>query len=112
MKARCDYGIFLGASSQNASQIPKIASSAFALKMYLDTTFTTLKLDDFGGNAQSRYLYLHPQYGKITLANGLKMPQYAAILRGPIWLLPFFSLTYMTAQFTFVISQEKTKLKL
>jgi hypothetical protein len=45
-KAKCDYGIFVGASSSNASTLPPLASPAFALKMYLDNTFTSLKLDN------------------------------------------------------------------
>ncbi|XP_061197574.1 CAD protein-like isoform X1 [Saccostrea echinata] len=44
--ARCDYGIFLGASSDNYSTLPQISSKACALKMYLNETFTTLKLND------------------------------------------------------------------
>ncbi|XP_045171421.2 gephyrin-like isoform X1 [Mercenaria mercenaria] len=44
--ARCDYGIFVGASTDNASKLPDIGSRAAALKMYLNETFTTLKLDD------------------------------------------------------------------
>lgn len=38
-KARCDYGIFLGASSTNYSVTPAIAPQAFALKMYLEDTY-------------------------------------------------------------------------
>jgi carbamoyl-phosphate synthase/aspartate carbamoyltransferase/dihydroorotase len=44
--ARCDYGIFVGASKDNASKLPDIGARAAALKMYLNETFTTLKLDD------------------------------------------------------------------
>ncbi|XP_056008763.1 CAD protein-like isoform X3 [Ostrea edulis] len=44
--ARCDYGIFLGASSDNYTTLPQMSSKACALKMYLNETFTTLKLDD------------------------------------------------------------------
>ncbi len=38
-KARCDYGIFLGASSTNAHQTAGLAPQAFALKMYLEDTY-------------------------------------------------------------------------
>jgi len=53
LKARCDYGIFMGASVTNAKEIgqfalPKPSSPVFALKMYLDQTFSTLKLDNLG----------------------------------------------------------------
>eukprot|EP00105_Crassostrea_gigas_P002518 XP_011415078.1 PREDICTED: CAD protein isoform X1 [Crassostrea gigas] len=44
--ARCDYGIFLGASSDNYTTLPLISPKACALKMYLNETFTTLKLND------------------------------------------------------------------
>lgn len=38
-KARCDYGIFLGASANNSHLTPSLASQAFALKMYLEDTY-------------------------------------------------------------------------
>ena len=44
--ARCDYGIFAGASSSNYSSLPLMSNKVIALKMYLNDTFTTLKLDD------------------------------------------------------------------
>lgn len=43
--ARCDYGIFMGASATNYEEIVDLASQVVALKMYLNETFTTLKLD-------------------------------------------------------------------
>ncbi|CAG5127998.1 unnamed protein product, partial [Candidula unifasciata] len=44
--ARCDYGLYAGASSSNAHTLPLLSSKVVALKMYLNDTFTTLKLDD------------------------------------------------------------------
>lgn len=44
--ARCDYALFVGASSDNYNQIFELAPEAAALKMYLNETFTTLKLND------------------------------------------------------------------
>ncbi|XP_076632293.1 carbamoyl-phosphate synthetase 2, aspartate transcarbamylase, and dihydroorotase rudimentary isoform X2 [Colletes latitarsis] len=44
--ARCDYGIFVGASSDNYSITPELAPLAAGLKMYLNETFTTLRLTD------------------------------------------------------------------
>jgi carbamoyl-phosphate synthase / aspartate carbamoyltransferase / dihydroorotase len=44
--SRCDYALFVGASSENYNQIYELASEAAALKMYLNETFTTLKLND------------------------------------------------------------------
>ena len=43
--ARCDYGLYVGASSSNATSLPHLSSQALALKMYLNKTFSTLKLD-------------------------------------------------------------------
>jgi carbamoyl-phosphate synthase/aspartate carbamoyltransferase/dihydroorotase len=45
-KARCDYGIFLGAGLDNAAQAARLAPQAAGLKMYLDATFGPLLLDD------------------------------------------------------------------
>ncbi|PVD23792.1 hypothetical protein C0Q70_17066 [Pomacea canaliculata] len=44
--AYCDYGLYIGASNQNFTTAPNLASQAVALKMYLNETFTTLRLDD------------------------------------------------------------------
>ena len=43
--ARCDYGIFMGASATNYEEIVELSSQVIALKMYLNETFTTLRLD-------------------------------------------------------------------
>src|SRR5215216_6323520 len=45
-KARCDYAQFLGAGPENAGILPALASKASGLKMYLDSTFGELRLDD------------------------------------------------------------------
>lgn len=47
-KARCDYGIFLGATSENATSLASIADQACGLKMYLDATHGPLHLDGIG----------------------------------------------------------------
>ncbi|KZC10488.1 CAD protein [Dufourea novaeangliae] len=44
--ARCDYALFVGASSENYSVTPELAPLAAGLKMYLNETFTTLRLKD------------------------------------------------------------------
>ena len=44
--ARCDYAQFVGAGPENAGQLPALASQAAGLKMYLDSTFGELRLDD------------------------------------------------------------------
>ena len=42
--ARCDFGLFAGASSENATTLPSLAHDAVALKMYLNETYTTLRM--------------------------------------------------------------------
>ncbi|XP_077991291.1 multifunctional protein CAD-like isoform X2 [Glandiceps talaboti] len=44
--ARCDYGLYVGAGPDNAESLPKIGPAAAGLKMYLNETFTSLRLDD------------------------------------------------------------------
>ncbi|XP_039548605.1 CAD protein isoform X2 [Pimephales promelas] len=43
---RCDYALFVGAASDNATLLPSIASSTAGLKMYLNDTYSTLKMDN------------------------------------------------------------------
>ena len=45
-KARCDYAQFLGAGPDNADIVASFAPKAAGLKMYLDSTFGELRLDD------------------------------------------------------------------
>jgi carbamoyl-phosphate synthase/aspartate carbamoyltransferase/dihydroorotase len=45
-KARCDYAQFVGAGSDNTDILPSLASKAAGLKMYLDSTFGELRLND------------------------------------------------------------------
>lgn len=44
--ARCDYAIYMGASLDNYSYIPELAPEVAGLKMYLNETYTTLRLND------------------------------------------------------------------
>lgn len=44
--ARCDYALYVGASSDNFNTICELAPQAAALKMYLNQTFSTLQLND------------------------------------------------------------------
>lgn len=46
VKAKCDYAVFVGASSENFNTIRELAPQAAGLKMYLNETFTTLRLKD------------------------------------------------------------------
>ena len=45
-KALCDYGLYFGANNTNAQEIPEYSDKACALKMYLNTTYRDLKLDN------------------------------------------------------------------
>ena len=47
-KARCDYAQYLGAGPDNADVVASLAPRAAALKMYLDSTFGQLRLDEIG----------------------------------------------------------------
>ena len=44
-KAVCDYALYVGASKDNWDELPGLASKAAGLKMYLNDTFTSLRLD-------------------------------------------------------------------
>ncbi|XP_006884237.1 PREDICTED: CAD protein-like, partial [Elephantulus edwardii] len=43
--ARCDFALFLGASSENAGTLDPLAGSAAGLKLYPNETFSELRLD-------------------------------------------------------------------
>lgn len=45
-KARCDYAQFIGAGPDNAEAAASLADRSAGLKMYLDSTFGELRLDD------------------------------------------------------------------
>lgn len=45
-KALCDYGLYLGAGADNADAISQIAYRSVGMKMYLNTTFGDLKLNN------------------------------------------------------------------
>ncbi len=45
-KARCDYAQYVGAGPNNADKVASLADKAAGLKMYLDSTFGELRLDD------------------------------------------------------------------
>jgi carbamoyl-phosphate synthase/aspartate carbamoyltransferase/dihydroorotase len=45
-KARCDYAQFVGAGPNNADILPSLAPRAAGMKMYLDSTFGELRLND------------------------------------------------------------------
>jgi len=45
-KARCDYGQYLGAGPDNTSSLRSISAKSAGLKMYLDQTYGSLRLND------------------------------------------------------------------
>lgn len=44
--SRCDYALYVGAARDNAAVLPPIASQTAGLKMYLNDTYSTLKMDN------------------------------------------------------------------
>lgn len=44
--ARCDFALFLGASPDNAGTLGPLAGAAAGLKMYLNDTFSSLRMDN------------------------------------------------------------------
>ena len=73
-KARCDYAQYLGAGPDNAAEAARLAPKAAALKMYLDSTFGELRLDDMtlvdgalpsvAGRDTHRDPFREPQHGR------------------------------------------------
>ncbi len=45
-RARCDYGVFLGATEDNVEQLPPLARGTAGLKLYLNNTYGPLRLAD------------------------------------------------------------------
>ncbi|MDL1912007.1 hypothetical protein FBQ81_15155 [Chloroflexi bacterium CFX6] len=85
-KARCDYAQFLGAGPDNAEIAASLAGRAAGLKMYLDSTFGELRLDDmtlwmphFEKFPKSSPIVLHSE--SRTMAAGIL---FAAIYDRPI----------------------------
>lgn len=48
LRARCDYGLYLGAGDTNIETAASLAPQTCGLKMYLDQTFGSLRMDDLG----------------------------------------------------------------
>jgi len=47
-RARCDYGLYVGAGPDNVTSVAALAPLAAGLKLYLDQTFGPLRLDELG----------------------------------------------------------------
>jgi carbamoyl-phosphate synthase/aspartate carbamoyltransferase/dihydroorotase len=74
-KARCDYGIFLGAGADNFSSAFQLASQVCGLKMYLDQTYGPLRLegiavlrDHIGNWPSDRPLAVHAEERSLAAA--------------------------------------------
>lgn len=85
-QARCDYAQFLGAGPANANILPALAEKAAGLKMYLDSTFGELRLDDmtlwmphFENFPKSSPIVLHSE--SRTMAAGIL---FAAVYDHPV----------------------------
>ena len=85
-KARCDYAQFLGAGPDNADILRALADKAAGLKMYLDSTFGELRLDDmtlwmphFENFPKSAPIVLHSE--SRTMAAGIL---FAAVYDRPV----------------------------
>ncbi len=85
-KAHCDYGQYVGAGPDNANILPALADKATGLKMYLDSTFGELRLDDmtlwmphFNNFPKSAPIVLHSE--SRTMAAGIL---FAAVYDRPV----------------------------
>jgi carbamoyl-phosphate synthase/aspartate carbamoyltransferase/dihydroorotase len=85
-KARCDYGQYVGAGPDNADILPALADRVAGLKMYLDSTFGELRLDDmtlwmphFINFPKSAPIVLHSE--SRTMAAGIL---FAAVYERPV----------------------------
>lgn len=85
-KARCDYAEFVGAGPANAEIAASLAEKAAGLKMYLDSTFGELRLDDmtlwmphFQNYPKEYPIVLHSE--SLTMAAGIL---FAAIYDRPV----------------------------
>lgn len=76
VSARCDYALFMGASTTNCETAAEMAPQAAALKMYLNETFTTLKLDDM--TVWQRHLQNWPK--KMTICAHAEREKTGAII--------------------------------
>jgi carbamoyl-phosphate synthase/aspartate carbamoyltransferase/dihydroorotase len=58
-KARCDYGLYVGAGQDNIGTVFRLAARACGLKLYLDQTYGPLRLDDL--DSLQKHLQAWPQ---------------------------------------------------
>lgn len=76
--ARCDVGIFVGASVDNAATVGQLAPYACALKIYVSATFGPLRVDDW--DLLDQHIAAWPTLRPIvTHAEGEVLPRVIAI---------------------------------
>lgn len=76
--ARCDVGIYAGASAVDVALLPQLAPRAAALKIYLNDTFGKLRVDDvptlvacFQTWPREKMIALHAEKQSVAVAIGL-----------------------------------------
>jgi carbamoyl-phosphate synthase/aspartate carbamoyltransferase/dihydroorotase len=84
--ARCDVGLYAGASAEDVALLPQLAARAVALKIYLNDTFGKLRVDDLPTLAacfqtwpREKLIALHAEKQSVAVAIGL-----AAVYDRPI----------------------------
>lgn len=84
--ARCDVGLYAGASPQHVDELPALASHAAALKIYLNDTFGPLRVEDlptlhacFRLWPRDKMIALHAEGQSVAVGIGL-----AAAYRRPV----------------------------
>lgn len=77
-QARCDTGLFAGASSEDIDHLPTLAQDAVALKIYLNDTFGKLRVDDvptlracFQRWPEDRLIAMHAEKQSVAVGIGL-----------------------------------------
>lgn len=76
--ARCDVGIFAGASPEDIDLLPAVAAEAVALKIYLNDTFGPLRVEDvptlracFRTWPQEKLIAMHAEKQSVAVGIGL-----------------------------------------
>jgi carbamoyl-phosphate synthase/aspartate carbamoyltransferase/dihydroorotase len=84
--ARCDVGLFAGASPQHVDELPALAAQAVALKIYLNDTFGPLRVEDlptlhacFRLWPRNKMIAMHAEGPSVAVGIGL-----AAAYRRPV----------------------------
>lgn len=84
-KSHCDFAQYLGAGVKNAEEVALLAPQAAGLKMYLDQTFGSLRLDEMTA-WQAHFKHWPPAYPLAVHAEGQTLA--AALFWGAIFQRP------------------------